>query len=51
MADSTTIKTVKRFMAPPVIIDGKNPFAGGERIAYLGIGETVVLRSVATPCP
>lgn len=37
-----SVETVKEFMASPVIVDGvdgKNLFAGGEAIAYLGIGK------------
>ena len=34
-----SVETVKRLMASPVVVDGKNLFAGGEGIVYLGIGK------------
>lgn len=34
-----SVKTVKGLMASPVVVDGKNLFAGGEGIVYLGIGK------------
>lgn len=33
-----SIETLKGLMALPVVVDGKNLFAGGEGIVYLGIG-------------
>jgi len=37
-----SVETVKGLMASPVIVDGKNLFAGGEGIVYLGIGKGLV---------
>jgi UDP-N-acetyl-D-mannosaminuronate dehydrogenase len=34
-----SVETVKGLMASPVVVDGKNLFAGGEGIVYLGIGK------------
>jgi len=34
-----TAETVKGLMVSPVVVDGKNLFAGGEEIVYLGIGK------------
>jgi len=34
-----SIETVKELMASPVVVDGKNLFAGVEGIVYLGIGK------------
>ena len=34
-----SVETVKGLMASPVVVDGKNLFAGGEGILYLGIGK------------
>ncbi len=34
-----SVETVKGFMASPVVVDGKNLFACGEGIVYLGIGK------------
>ena len=34
-----SVKMVKGLMASPVVVDGKNLFAGGEGIVYLGIGK------------
>ncbi len=34
-----SMETVKRLAASPVIVDGKNLFAGGDEIVYLGIGK------------
>ena len=36
-----SVETVKELMASPVVVDGKNLFAGGEGIVYLGIGKGV----------
>ncbi len=33
------VETMKRLMASPVVVDGKNLFEGGEGIVYLGIGK------------
>jgi UDP-N-acetyl-D-mannosaminuronate dehydrogenase len=33
------VERVKGLMASPVVVDGKNLFAGGEGIVYLGIGK------------
>jgi len=38
-----SVETVKGLMASPVVVDGKNLFAGGEGIVYLGIGKGLVL--------
>jgi len=37
-----SVGTVKGLMASPVVVDGKNLFAGGEGIVYLGIGKGLV---------
>ncbi|WP_052959140.1 UDP binding domain-containing protein [Methanoculleus sediminis] len=37
-----SMATVKEFMASPVVVDGKNPFAGEEGVVYLGIGKGLV---------
>lgn len=37
-----SVETVKGLMASPVVVDGKNLFAGGEGIVYLGIGKGLV---------
>ncbi len=37
-----SMETVKRLMSSPVVVDGKNLFAGGEGIVYLGIGKGLV---------
>jgi len=37
-----SVKMVKGLMASPVVVDGKNLFAGGEGIVYLGIGKGLV---------
>jgi UDP-N-acetyl-D-glucosamine dehydrogenase len=34
-----SVETVKGLMASPVVVDGKNLFAGGEGVVYLGIGK------------
>ena len=34
-----SMETLKRLMASPVVVDGKNLFAGGEGVVYLGIGK------------
>lgn len=34
-----SMEAVKKLMASPVIVDGKNLFGGGEGIVYLGIGK------------
>jgi len=34
-----SIETLKRLMATPVVVDGKNLFAGAEGIVYVGIGK------------
>jgi len=34
-----SLETVKGLMALPVVVDGKNLFAGREGIVYLGIGK------------
>ena len=36
-----SVETMKGLMASPVVVDGKNLFAGGEGIVYLGIGKGV----------
>jgi len=36
------VERVKGLMASPVVVDGKNLFAGGEGIVYLGIGGGLV---------
>lgn len=37
-----SVETVKELMASPVVVDGKNLFAGGEGIVYLGIGKGLI---------
>ena len=37
-----SVETVKGLMASPVVVDGKNLFAGGEGIVYLGIGKGTI---------
>jgi UDP-N-acetyl-D-mannosaminuronate dehydrogenase len=37
-----SVETVKGLMASPVVVDGKNLFAGGEGVVYLGIGKGLV---------
>ena len=37
-----SVETVKGLMASPVVVDGKNLFAAGEGIVYLGIGKRLV---------
>ena len=41
-----SVETVKELMASPVVVDGKNLFAGGEGIVYLGIGKGVDLQTI-----
>ena len=43
-----SVETVKGLMASPVIVDGKNLFAGGEGIVDLGIGKKIDLQSVGS---
>ena len=37
-----SVERVKGPMASPVVVDGKNLFAGGEGIVYLGIGKGLI---------
>jgi len=43
-----SVETLKRLMALPVVVDGKNLFAGGEGIVYLGIGKRTDLQTVGS---
>ena len=42
-----SVETVKGLMASPVVVDGKNLFAGGEGVVYLGIGKKLICRASA----
>jgi UDP-N-acetyl-D-mannosaminuronate dehydrogenase len=41
-----SVETVKGLMASPVVGDGKNLLADGEKVVYLGIGKGMVNRSI-----
>ncbi len=43
MFQGLSVETVKGLVASPVVVDGKNLFAGGEGVGYLGIGKGLVL--------